>query len=485
MVEILLGLAIGLFLGLLLCQLKNELYYIGITFGIVCIAIMNRSSRSAGNSSRYYGGHLISDFPKDFFKRDDSAHGKISPAPRYSSEVLHILRTSEFPEPASHYPTKPEKSDNFNRILDLTKRMPYKRSLGEYKPQLHWGQLKLFLSEVEFLTKVVNDAKGKKITFVYAGAAPGDHTEYLSSLFPDIRFELYDPNNFVFKDSKMIKTHIQFFLEVDAQEWADYAKAHPDEYIAFCSDIRSEPATEENVARNMAMQLEWWKTINPDLTMFKFRLPWDKGQTDYPEGEIYIQLYPGATSTETRLIFKKDAKIIKYDNEAYEQALYFHNRKLRSMEYSQSSGVVLDKCYDCTGFEQIMKDYLDLGINKKSLKEIIKEVQENVSIGNKTVRTQTIRQITKELDRYYRDQYDKCDNDKCNICPAGSARAVVLSVATIENEEMERKQRVKKSDKKLDGKKSKSKKLESKKLDGKKLEDKKLEDKKFKGNKTD
>ena len=306
------------------------------------------------------------------------------------------------------------------------------------------GQLKLFLSEVEFLTKVVEDAKIKgsaEIVFIYAGAAPGDHTKYLASLFPMIRFELYDPNKFIVKNSKMIKTHVQFFLEIDAQEWANYAKSHPDSYIAFCSDIRSEPATEENVERNMTMQREWWEVINPDLTMFKFRLPWNKGTTEYPEGEIYIQLYPGATSTETRLIFKKNAKMIKYDNEQYERALYYHNRISRSKEYTLSSGIVLDKCYDCTGFEFIMNEYIKLGINIKPLSMLLNEVQKNVAGAYKNIKTQTILQITKELDDYYRHQYEQCGYKSCAVCPSGSRQIKVLSIATIENEENEKKTR--------------------------------------------
>ena len=471
MIEIILGLIIGTFLGLMMYLLKSELMYLGITLCIILMSLANfvwttGSTGITGGHPGITGGSInddvvvnnnalkadsvrtsghekkYKDFPTNYFDRDDSKHKKIPT--NYSKEVMQILKTGRFFEPVSHYTSTPEKSKTFSRILDLSKTMPYKRSRGEYKPQLHWGQLKLFLSEVEFLTKVMEDAdsKGKKeIVFVYAGAAPGDHTKYLASLFPTIKFELYDPNKFIVKDGKMIKTHVQFFLNVDAQEWADYAKKHPESYIAFCSDIRSEPATEENVERNMTMQREWWEIINPDLTMFKFRLPWNKGTTEYPEGDIYIQLYPGATSTETRLIIKKNAKMIKYDNEQYESALFYHNRISRSKEYTQSSGIILDKCYDCMGFEYIMSEYLKLGLIKKPLHILIRELQTKISTGNKNIKVQTIRQISKELDRYYRDQYENCGSSTCFICPAGGKTEKIRSVATIENEELARKLR--------------------------------------------
>eukprot|EP00961_Rhodomonas_salina_P002887 39493-Rhodomonas_salina.1 len=60
--------------------------------------------------------------------------------------------------------------------------MPYRRRQGEEKTVVHWGQRKLLLSELEFLT--AHGAAGA--TVVYAGAAPGTHTRYLLELFPDL-----------------------------------------------------------------------------------------------------------------------------------------------------------------------------------------------------------------------------------------------------------------------------------------------------------
>lgn len=59
----------------------------------------------------------------------------------------------------------------------------------------HWGQRKLFLSELYFLTKY--SKLGKVV--IYAGAAPGTHIEYLATLFPEHIFLLVDPCHYDIK----------------------------------------------------------------------------------------------------------------------------------------------------------------------------------------------------------------------------------------------------------------------------------------------
>ena len=64
------------------------------------------------------------------------------------------------------------------------------------KPQVHLGQRKLFLTELQFLSKTLNP----DIEYcIYAGAAPGNKTHFLATLFPNIKFILIDPNKFDIK----------------------------------------------------------------------------------------------------------------------------------------------------------------------------------------------------------------------------------------------------------------------------------------------
>jgi len=86
----------------------------------------------------------------------------------------------------------------------------YKSRRGEAKTTDHWGQRKLLMSEIEFLTFYarffIQFQSNQTFLFsifcrkgsivVYAGAAPGTHTNFLSLLFPEVKFLLVDPANF-------------------------------------------------------------------------------------------------------------------------------------------------------------------------------------------------------------------------------------------------------------------------------------------------
>jgi hypothetical protein len=62
----------------------------------------------------------------------------------------------------------------------------------------HIGQLKLVLSEIEFLTEILPSNKTSEIV-VYAGSAPSNKIYYLHTLFPNVKFILVDPNeHFIF-----------------------------------------------------------------------------------------------------------------------------------------------------------------------------------------------------------------------------------------------------------------------------------------------
>jgi hypothetical protein len=244
----------------------------------------------------------------------------------------------------------------------------------------------------------------------------------------------------------MIKTHVQFFTDTDAKYWSDYVANNTNIYLAFCSDIRSEPATPENIVRNMTMQLDWWKIMNPDMSMFKFRLPWEPGTTEYPEGDIYIQAFPGPTSTETRLIVKKNAQIIKYDNQQYENACFYHNAELRSLIYKSPLGVTMidrdgiDNCYDCVSMILILAEYLRAVKQPiTNLRNLVLLVQKSITYGKHNIKSQTIKYFNNTLTKFKKFSYVICNNTNCNTCGINEKHidhtASGISKATIENEE--------------------------------------------------
>ena len=236
-------------------------------------------------------------------------------------------------------------NDMFRILDDNLPRVEYKRRGKEVKTVLHWGQRKLLLTEIEFFTmyfKTININEKKSIYAIYAGSAPGTHILYLSKLFPLIHFELYDPRDFcsnLLKNTKKIKTHIQYFTDETANNWK--SEDHPDKIILFISDIRtgdtehqSAEMVEERVVIDHEWQKNWYNIMKPEYSMFKFRLPWDDKKTEYLDGDIYFQPYPPITSTETRLIVSKNAKNKLYDNKKYEEQLFHFNNNVRPTQFN-------------------------------------------------------------------------------------------------------------------------------------------------------
>lgn len=375
----------------------------------------------------------------------------------FSDEVKSILFNNKAVK-LSHLKPGAIISNNLSRYLDMTKTKKYERRNRAFKSNLHWGQLKLILTEIEFLTKVLklHIVDTLPLYFVYAGAAPGDHINYLQELFPSVFFELYDPNKFRVKDNDTLKTHVQFFTDVDAKYWAKKAGRNvsiidgkiniepikPTIRLVFCSDIRTEPASSENIIANMAMQLQWWNIMNPELSMFKFRLPWVDGKTTYPAGDIYVQPYPGPTSTESRLVVKANAKLVEYDNIQYESACFYHNTTTREMFYETPLGHLdlgrdgIDNCYDCASMIKIIKDYIDTTKSNKTIRSLIDELQIKITYNKNTIKSQTIKSFNTAFERFKKSCYVVCNDKSCKICDAPDINYIArgTSKATIANE---------------------------------------------------
>jgi hypothetical protein len=226
----------------------------------------------------------------------------------------------------------------------------YRRRAEEKKTVNHWGQRKLLLSEIEFLTMHSKEND----TVVYAGAAPGTHTEFLASLFPTLKFVLVDPADFVAPHKPpQIQVRKAFFTDETAREFA----ARDD--VLFVCDIRSadwkvmsEEEVEGAVEADQIAQMKWHLLMKPRASMLKFRLPWGKGTTDYLDGQILLPIWGPQTTTESRLVVLKDATIRSYDHENYEARMFHFNTIERVHLYARNRGLIecrgLDRCYDCS-----------------------------------------------------------------------------------------------------------------------------------------
>jgi ubiquinone/menaquinone biosynthesis C-methylase UbiE len=293
----------------------------------------------------------------------------------------------------SYIKSKSTDKTQLYRILPTEmKRTKYHNRTNEIKPVIHWGQRKLLMSEIEFLTVYLQEIKNiqsKPIYVIYAGSAPGTHILYLSKLFPTVHFELYDPREFSKKlnGCNRIKTHVQYFMDETANEWK--SENHPDKIILFISDIRTgdtdtmtSKKVEERVKIDNQWQINWYNIMSPKFSMFKFRLPYDSDEkTEYLAGLLYLGVYATANSTETRLIVKDNAKMKTYDNREFEEQLCHFNNHERILNYdnllydigiNKKHGIKNN--YDGASEVYILKEYVKLNQNKNTPDKILQDI---------------------------------------------------------------------------------------------------------------
>jgi hypothetical protein len=243
---------------------------------------------------------------------------------------------------------------SFSLTLDKdAPKLPYRQRPFELKGVIHWGQLKLMLSEIQFISEYGYLSN----TIVYAGSAPGTHITLLSSMFPKHKFILWDPRPFNVK-GKSIEVHEVLFTDEVAQQYAGQG-------CLFISDIRtgssgdSREVFEEHVKTDMEWQKNWHKIMMPAMAMYKFRVPYESGKTTYMEGILQMQIFAAASTTELRLIVPQQMKTTTYDNDVIEQQMYHFNYFVRPKWFGQHLRCCsLDGCWDCTAFVTVVKMFM-------------------------------------------------------------------------------------------------------------------------------
>ncbi len=221
---------------------------------------------------------------------------------------------------------------------------------------LHWGQRKLLMAEIEFLTA----HGGLSNTVVYAGAYPGDHIVYLSTLFPEHTFILYDPIKLVLPTTPKIILKQGCFTE-------ETAKAYQGKAVLFISDIRSVSESlsrnefEERVLVDMKLQQRCHDIMQPAKSLLKFRFPFTVKEMAYLEGDIYLPVWGKRGTSEARLVPHGHARKL-YRVEDYCDQMHYFNNVTRVASYAHSVDVAasdgLAHCYDSTAEIVILAAYL-------------------------------------------------------------------------------------------------------------------------------
>lgn len=292
-------------------------------------------------------------------------------------------------------------------------------TIGEGDPQkkfndternnnIHLGQLKLLLSEMQLLVYHIDPAKVNQI--IYIGAANGHHLYVLAKLFPQFIFHLFDISDNWDKrlnDFANIKINNRYFTQKDIQEW----KAKKENCILI-SDIRNLDAlgelgtekVEKMVQDDMEMQKIWVEDLNPIAALLKFRLPFyekfnvnkfNGTKYNYLDGIVFRQIFGGRNTSETRLLIRGIA-YRDWDFKIYEEQLFYHNQIIREKckyfnpitndekPILKERGLCND--YDSVALTIIVMDYLkktNVTINKSNIDKLLLFILDNTYMRKK------------------------------------------------------------------------------------------------------
>ena len=302
---------------------------------------------------------------------------------------------------AMYYPVTTDDIQGRQEYVSKDRSITFKR--------LHWGQRKLLLALLQFLTLAYNEYKSLEgATVLYIGAASGHNIAFIADMFPEVEFHLYDPAQFddSLRSRGNVHLYNEYFLDETSETWASFEGR-----LLLVSDIRTAPdeqdtgetapsrggrkdgrgghyapnkgrraapssqdalrARNDHVEENMRLQERITLAVKPAAYSLKFRLPWEYSKGDvykYLPGKIYIQAYPPPNSTETRLVnFVKQwgDNDGKFDVHEYDGKLAFHNDVERGKYYTKAAttsrkikgggeGTVTAAKYDPADYEAAM-----------------------------------------------------------------------------------------------------------------------------------
>jgi hypothetical protein len=241
----------------------------------------------------------------------------------------------------------------FDRTLYMTvgqgdPRKTSETRVGVVKHAIKWGQLKLLITELDFLVRYWDPAQVPNPICVYVGAAPGHHLAVLAELFPTCTFQLFDERDF---DPRLatyanITLNQRYFTTTDLEQFKQVR-----DRVYFFSDIRgltydraesvendevTKRVNEEIVKADMDMQMAWVLELQPVKAHLKFRLPysWDfvraaGDSREYLDGTVYRQPWTPQISAECRLIPHSDLNMRKWDYTLHEEQMFYHNVVIR------------------------------------------------------------------------------------------------------------------------------------------------------------
>jgi hypothetical protein len=268
----------------------------------------------------------------------------------------------------------------FSLEIDLNDTLHQAQYDETYQPltNIHIGQRKLLLSEIQLMNeyyKTYAPTSTKTPLMLYIGSAPGIHLTYLSTMFPKLKFVLYDGATFdnSLQNNNLFELHQGqdgFFTTEKAVELKDKYNNYD---LLFVCDIRldSDNITEfeKNVMNDMSKQQDWVRILTPLLSLLKFRTPYNfTGNMTYMSGKLLYGIWRPPKSTESRLLThqKEIGENKEYNADVYEKNHFFHNKYIRPFAFRKAfidfSKYITQSnqycpCYDCYAELTVLKEY--------------------------------------------------------------------------------------------------------------------------------
>lgn len=271
----------------------------------------------------------------------------------------------------------------FRQLSEDCPRRKYKptKSCDAVRKGLHFGQRKLLLSEIEFLSSLLQRGPLKPLLVVYAGAANGSHLPKMFQLFPaagccPVKYILVDPAPFC----RLVQEEAKRGCEGSVLELIEgyctpelcqrIRSIYGAEYsLAFISDIRSgapsrtqtNQEASEIVLRDNLLQAQCCESLAPQAAMLKFHPPYPPTSPEdtspqkilYYSGHLLWGVWAPRSSTEVRLVVEapinassdwwspphqldsetpprfEKCPVEVYDGRAFEERCYFYNTSQR------------------------------------------------------------------------------------------------------------------------------------------------------------
>jgi len=249
---------------------------------------------------------------------------------------------------------------------------------------LHWGQRKLLMSEIEFLTKYYESYDNdKKKYLLYIGSSRGFHINYLMKMFPDIHYILYDKRTTYVKPKENVEIHKMYFND-------EIAKQYTNMNLFLISDIRNLDVRQIKEQKNMKkldalvvedmnIQKHWCEIVKPKQALLKFRLPWFIPSTKYYDGIVYFQIWSGNFSAETRMVPNFE-KTKDWDNRKYEEQMFYYNTVTRRQEIKNPTFKCLGNYHDSQSEGFILSEYIKKFEDSKDIEKEVCDLSISITL---------------------------------------------------------------------------------------------------------